>query len=196
MRGGTDMRCLQLGTLLGAILLSTACQSIVPTATEEVQVNYDRIGAAAYDAVDDLLEQCDVETDLGRLLVATLVDINNVEKTTMFGRQFAEMTSSRLTQNKADVIHATVRHDHMRIDERGQFLISRKVQNLAADYNAKYVVVGTYAVCDEEVFVSLKLVSTIDDSTVAAVDVELKHTDTVREMLKRDASNWYSWYSL
>ena len=182
------MRCLQLGTFLGAALLSTSCQVLVSTGAEAVP--YDRIGAAAYDAVDDLVDQCDVETDLGRLLVATLVDINNVEKTTMFGRQFAEMASSRLTHNKADVIHATVRHDHMRIDERGQFLISRKVQNLAADYNARYVLVGTYAVCDEAVFVSLKLVSTIDDSTVAAADVELEHTDTVKEMLEQRSSSW------
>lgn len=150
---------------------------------------YCSIGEASYDAVDALIAQCRVHRDLGRVLVGTFVDINNVERTSMFGRQFAEMAASRLTQRKVDVIHATVRQDHMRIDDRGQFLLSRRVQNLAGDYNAKCVLVGTYAVVNERVFVSLKLVSTVDDSTLAAADVEIEGTDTVMGML----SHGFSW---
>ncbi len=144
---------------------------------------YSDIGPAAYAAVDTIVKQCDVDPDLGRLLVATVVDINNVERTSMFGRQFSEMAATRLTQHKVDVIHATVRQDHLRVDESGQFLLSRKVQNLAADYNAKCVLVGTYGVVDESVFVSVKLVSTVDDATLAAADVEIHGDELVMRMI-------------
>ncbi len=71
----------------------------------------------------------------------------------------------------------------MIIRENGQFLLSRDIQNLAADYNAKFALVGTYGVVSEEVTVSLRLVSTVDDSTVAAVDYELPHSKSVVDML-------------
>ena len=140
------------------------------------------VRAACYMAVDELLAQCETK-DCGRLLVATLVDINDVGRTSMFGRQISEFHASRLSQQSVDVIHATVRQDHMIIRENGQFLLSRDIQNLAADYNAKFALVGTYGVVSEEVTVSLRLVSTVDDSTLAAVDYELPHTKSVVDML-------------
>ena len=138
--------------------------------------------ATCYDAVDDLLAQVPT-VDCGRMLVSTLVDINDVSRTSMFGRQVSEFHASRLSQRAVDVIHATVRQDHMIVRDNGQFLLSRDIQNLAADHNAKFALVGTYGVVSEAVTVSLRLVSTIDDSTVAAVDYELPRSKPVVDML-------------
>jgi TolB-like protein len=136
-----------------------------------------------YDAVDDLMLQHSDSGDIGRILVATLVDINDVDRTTMFGRQSAEFIASRLTQRDQDVIHATVREDRMIIKGDGQFLLSREVKNLAADYNARSVVVGTYGVVQDVVYVSLKLVSTVDDATLAATDFTVPRSTVVDQML-------------
>jgi hypothetical protein len=96
-----------------------------------------------YKAVDELVKQANANCDLGRMLVATLVDINRVQSTSMFGRQVMEFIAARLAQKGRDVIHATVRQDHMIVRDEGQFLLSRDIQNLVRDYNAKQVVVGT-----------------------------------------------------
>jgi hypothetical protein len=121
--------------------------------------------------------------DYDRILVSTVVDINNVRRTTMLGRTMGECLSARLTQLDKDVIHATVRADHMLVHQEGQFLLSREVRNLAMDYNARMVLVSTYAVTEHSVILSLKLVSTVEDSTLAAVDVVIPRTSVVSEML-------------
>jgi RNA:NAD 2'-phosphotransferase (TPT1/KptA family) len=136
-----------------------------------------------YAAIDQLIAQHPHRNEVGRLLVATVVDLNDVNRTSMFGRQMTEYASARLTQLDYDVIHATVRQDHMLVRQDGLFLLSRDIRNLVADYNAKSVVVGTYGLVNDFVFVSLKLVSTVDDSTLAAVDFTIKREGPVVEML-------------
>ncbi len=144
-----------------------------------------------YQAIDGLLEQHPKPNDIDRVLVSTVVDINNVNQTTMFGRTISEFLSSRLTQTDKDVIHATVRADAMVVRQEGQFLLSREVRSLAMDYNARTALVSTYAVTDHSVILSLKLVSTVEDSTLAGVDVVLARTGTISELLGTSGSTGY-----
>lgn len=138
-----------------------------------------------YDAVDRLMDQHADHQDTDRILAATAVDVNDVRNTSMFGRVITEAVQARLTQRDHDVIHATVREDHLVVRSEGQFLLSRDVKDLAADYNARTALVTTYAVLSESVIVSLKLVSTVESSTLAAQDLVLRRTDAVTEMLER-----------
>jgi hypothetical protein len=71
----------------------------------------------------------------------------------------------------------------MLVRPAGNFLLSREVRNLAMDYNARTALVSTYAVTEHSVILSLKLVSTIEDSTLAGIDVAIPRSDTVTEML-------------
>jgi uncharacterized membrane-anchored protein len=170
-----------------ALLLLPSCRTTISDVNPESCYTPQE---CAYLAIDDLISQHDFKCDIGRLLVATLVDINNVNETSMFGRQMAEYLSARLTQLDHDVIHATVRQDHLLVRDEGQFLITRNISNLAADFNARTVLVGTYGVTKEFVYVSLKLVSTVDDSTLAATDFTLRREGSVAQMLTSYSRTW------
>ncbi|MDP6539813.1 MAG: FlgO family outer membrane protein [Planctomycetota bacterium] len=172
------MRSLTLS--LAAIGLGAGCQIIEPTAPSDAELLVD----ACYEAVDDLLSQHQDRQDLERMLVSTVVDVNDVKRTTMFGRVTTEFLSARLTRNNVDVIHPTVREDHLLIQETGQFLLSRDVANLALDYNARTALVSTYAPLERNVIVSMKLVSTVENSTLAATDFVLHRSPVVEEMLE------------
>ncbi|MBC8371371.1 MAG: hypothetical protein H8E25_15320 [Planctomycetes bacterium] len=137
----------------------------------------------SYCAIDSLLAQHRESADIERLLVATVVDVNNVNGTSMLGRVLSELISTRVTQSDIDVIHPTVRDDHLLIQSSGQFLLSRDVKNLDVDYNAKSALVSTYAVAGDTVRVSMKLVSTISNSTLAATDFVLYQNTVVNDML-------------
>ena len=78
--------------------------------------------------------------------------------------------------DEAEHVPRLVQHD-------GQFLLSRDARNLAVDYNARSALVTTYSVVANSVIVSMKLVSTIENSTVAAQDFVLARTESVTEML-------------
>lgn len=71
----------------------------------------------------------------------------------------------------------------MIVKQDGQFLLSRDIAALAVDYNARSVLVATYGVVKDIVYVSLKLVSTVDDSTLAATDFTVPRGKVVDELL-------------
>jgi len=167
---------------VGWVSLSACCSLNQKHMTPVDEARY--LVRTCYEAIDDLLAQHPFPGDLDRVLVSTVVDINDVRSTTMFGRVSSECLSSRLTQVNKDVIHATVRADNLLVRPEGQFLLSREVRNLAADYNARTALVSTYAVTEHSVVLSLKLVSTVEDSTLAGVDVVIPRTATVTEMLE------------
>lgn len=139
----------------------------------------------SYDGIDALLSQYPDAGNIDRLLVATVVDVNNVNGTTMLGRTLSEYLSSRVTQSGIDVIYPTMRDDHLLIQSAGQFLLSRDVKNLEVDYNAKTALVSTYAIAGDTVHVSMKLVSTVSNSTLAATDFVIYQNTVVRDMLGR-----------
>lgn len=172
------MRALFLPILLASIAALAGCRHIL-----HVHHVGHTPALAAYEAVDQLIAQHNDRKDIGRMLISTCVDVNNFGMTSMFGRQMSEYIASRLTQKNIDVIHATVRQDHLQMREDGQFLLSRDVRNLAMDHNSRTILVGTYGVVQDYVLVSLKMVSTVDDSTIAATDFVLQRTKVVNDML-------------
>jgi TolB-like protein len=179
------MRFLMLPLVAAALSALTGCRHVL-----HVHHVAHTPALAAYEAVDELIAQHNDRKDIGRMLVATCVDVNNVGMTSMFGRQMSEYIASRLTKKNIDVIHATVRQDHVQIREDGQFLLSRDIRNLAGDHNARTIIVGTYGVVQDYVLVSLKMVSTVDDSTIAATDFALCRTQVVNDMLSTYTKTW------
>lgn len=178
------MLTLRFAPALICLIALSSCQADRITQQVPDSMTEPDLMIAAYLAVDDLIDQRSLDDDHGRVLVATLVNVNDVEESSMFGRQVSEFISTRLTQRDVDVIHATVRQDHIKVDPSGQFLISRNVQNLGSDYNARNVLVGTYGVTEETILVSLRLVSTVDDSTLAATDFAIKKDPIIERMLE------------
>ena len=178
------MNRLTLTLTLAALGLSAGCHAL-KHALEPAHHHSDAeaVVEACYDAVDDLLGQHQDREDLQRMLVSTVVDVNDVNRTTMFGRVVTEFLSARLTRCNIDVIHPTVREDQLLVQSSGQFLLSRDVANLALDYNARTALVSTYAPLNESVIVSMKLVSTVENSTLAATDFVLVRSAAVEEML-------------
>ncbi|HUW81228.1 MAG TPA: FlgO family outer membrane protein [Phycisphaerae bacterium] len=127
-----------------------------------------------YNAVDALLARADPSAESPeRILVATVVDLDNVENTSTFGRLSGELLAARLAQRGRGVVHATVRQGSVVIKDDGQFLLSRDMRELAEDYQAQAVLVSTYTRAAENVYVSIKLVNAADNALVAAVDYQL-----------------------
>ena len=67
----------------------------------------------------------------------------------------------------------------------GELLLSREVQNITASHSAQAVVVGTYARARDYVYVTVKLVRSIDSEVLAAHDYVLPLDSNIASMLPR-----------
>lgn len=177
---------LGLAAVMAIILSSCACQMAGMNGCSKS----DCLMLASYCSAEHLADQAKCECADNCIVVATLVDVNNYNKTTMFGRQASEFVTTQLAREGLRVIQPTTRSQSIAINEAGQFVLSRDLRKLAADQNARSVVVGSYGQTDKHVYVSLRWVRTEDNAIMAAHDFRLAICDEVKGMLSNDNGGW------
>ncbi len=132
---------------------------------------------ASYAAADRLVRNAGgVEPDRP-LLVASLVDINDLRRSSSFGRVAAEQIASRLVNAGYTVIELKLRDAFLIEEGRGEFILSRDVRDISRSRGAQAVVAGTYAVGARAVYVSVRLIRATDSRILAAHDYTLPLTE-------------------
>jgi len=146
--------------------------------TATVQPNYDAdYVRTCYNAISNMLATA--RPDMGQndafdsalpVLYATTVDLNDYGSTTNFGRLVSESLATALTQHwRNKVIKMTLRQGSVPIIPReGEFLLSREAMEVATDYNAGAVMVSTYTVALDKVYINVELINVNHNAVVAS----------------------------
>lgn len=144
--------------------------------------------ATNYKAADALIAQ------LGRslspaqpLIVATVVDINNLDKSSALGRTVSEHVSAQFTRKGYSLVELKLRNSVYMKRTQGELMLSREIKDVAQSYNSQAVIVGTYSESSNLVFINLKVVRPDDNVILAVQDYVLPLDKTIRSLL---ASRW------
>lgn len=137
---------------------------------------------ANYRAVDVLLSGASLDPQRS-VLVATLVNVDRLGESSRLGRIFSEQIAGRLVQRGVAVTELKLRERVALQPRQGELLLSREVREVSQQHDAQAVVVGTYAVSPHTLYVSLKLVSPVGNTVVAASDYALPMDENVRGLL-------------
>ncbi len=115
------------------------------------------------------------------ILAATMVNLDNLDESSSFGRLVMQQIASRLGQYGYRVMDVRLRAD-MSIRPDGEFMLSRDVSKLMqANYGAEAVLVGTYSVAAGKVYCSVRVLRLSDSAVVAAYEYYLpRKGDTAR----------------
>ena len=136
-----------------------------------------------YRATDALLQ--DVRLDERQpLLVATLVDQEDLGESSRLGRLFSEHYASRLSQRGVRVVELKLREQLFMKQSAGALLLSREVRDLSQTHNAQAVVVGTYTSSGQTLYISLKLVRPEGNTVVSAHDYALALNANLKGLLR------------
>ncbi len=123
-----------------------SCATMPPqTSPDTGKINFQ---AETNDAVDELLNNCIIKLDPERpIIVASLVSIDDIQKSSTFGRMSSEIIASRLSQVGYSVKELKMSQNQIYIKKaEGEFVLSRDIQNVATRNNVQAIVVGTYAI--------------------------------------------------
>lgn len=117
------------------------------------------------DAVDKMLGNCIVNIDKSKpVIVTSLVDIDNMHKSSTLGRMSSEMIAARLAQHGFRVQEVKMGQTDIFVsEEEGEMILSRSLHQIGRKHDVQGFVVGTYAIgtfhrYDVDVFVSLRFV--------------------------------------
>jgi len=144
---------------------------------------------AVYDATDFLVKKQNTPPYLvprsGRgVLVATMVDINDLERASPLGRLVSEQVSSRLAQHGIAVNELKLRGNLYIDKSQGEFLLSREIKNISEVQGADYVITGTYAESNDSVYFTLKLIRANDSRVSNAFNFKIQKNTSISGLLR------------
>jgi TolB-like protein len=113
------------------------------------------------------------------IVVASFVDVNDLEKSSPFGRIMAEQIGSSFSQKGYKIVEMKLRQNSIFVDDenKGEFLLSRNVKEISRNHNASAVIVGTYAQGYQKVYVSARIVNPVTSVILSACDYALSFPD-------------------
>jgi TolB-like protein len=120
------------------------------------------------------------------ILVASFVNIDDLQQSSTFGRIIAEQIGSRIAQRGYKVIELKLRIHTVFVQmQTGELLLSRKLREISLQHDAYAVVVGTYAASKESVYVTAKLIRSEDSVILSSYDYRLAVGPDTKQMLRK-----------
>lgn len=159
-----------------AVYFITGCSTTRYSATPPSDhILTDDLVSSGYVITDRLLSQLKVRiSSSDTILVASFVDINDLSKSSLFGRMLAEHVSSRLSQRGYKVIDMRLRTGSVFMEEgKGEFILSRDLREVSKNHNAAAVVVGTYGNSIHGIYVSARIINPSDSTVISSCDYGL-----------------------
>lgn len=118
------------------------------------------------------------------MIAATFVSIDNLSQSSTLGRISSEIMASALARQGMQVREVKMR-DSMFIEESvGELILSRQVQRLSAQHNARSILMGTYAQGQDYVYVSARVVRAGDAMVLGSADFRLPLNNNTRSLLE------------
>jgi TolB-like protein len=140
---------------------------------------------ANYAATDALVRAFPVgEWAKTPIIVATVVDVDNLDASSTMGRMITEQVASRLAQRGYQPYELKLRGNLFVRAPSGELLLSREVSRVAQQHNAPVVVVGTFGRARSTVYVGLKAVQVSDNRILAGNDYAIPITDNLRNTVR------------
>ena len=118
------------------------------------------------------------------LIVATVVNIDALDRSSTLGRVISEQVSARFTHAGYRMIEMKFRSNVYMARDQGELMLTREIRDIASSHNAQAVIVGTYAQSSEMVFVNLKVIQPETNVALAVHDYALPLDGMTRSMLK------------
>ena len=124
----------------------------------------------------------------GPIAVTSFVDLNNLYKTSPFGRYIAEQLMGELQRAGFSVVEIRKTESLMLKPKFGEYGLSRDIQEIARSSSASYVLTGTYITRGRFVLINARLISN-ENNLIASSGLKILRRDPfIEKMLWPSAS--------
>jgi TolB-like protein len=109
----------------------------------------------------------------GPIMVTTLVNNDNLDDSSSFGRSFQNNIAAGFVSRGFIVREINLRRELRVVVNKGEFMLTRDMKNLASKQRAQAVVVGTYTMANRVMYLSVRLVNPVTQGIMAAYEDKL-----------------------
>lgn len=171
-----------LSLFLGGVLLLSGCAPQVNTGGTASVVTPDFFGVGEELA----LQLTSGMRGVGggqRLILTTVVDLDNLYATTSFGRTLTEALSTSLFRHGFGVVEIRKSAELLIRDNRGELMLTRDAKLLASQQQAAAILTGTYSLTPTTVILNLKLLDAGSQQVLSVAGLELQRSRNINHLL-------------
>jgi len=119
------------------------------------------------------------------IIKTSLVNIDNMKKSSTLGRYLGDQIGNEFSNYGYKVSEPGVRKDSVLMKKgKGEFALTRDVEKVLPDNASQALIVGTYCQGKRYVDVSVRIVSTMDQSIISSSNIRIRKTPSIKDMLK------------
>jgi len=118
-----------------------------------------------------------------RLIMTTFVDIDDLGRTSRFGRLLAEALATRMFSSGFGVVELRRGRDLLMKKGTGELVLTRNGSLMAQQCEAEGVVVGTYGLTPTTVIINARLLDAGSGEVLSVAGIELQRTAQVNGLL-------------
>jgi TolB-like protein len=118
-----------------------------------------------------------------RLIMATFVDLDDLERTSRFGRTLPEALANQLFRHGFGVVEIRKAEELFVQNRGGEMVLTRDAARLAASAAADGIVCGTYALTPRTVIVSVRLLDAGSQEVLSVADMEIQRSPAINGLL-------------
>jgi len=118
------------------------------------------------------------------ILYASFVNVDDLQNSSSLGRIMSQQVTTPFSNNGYYVVEMLLRQNVYIKQREGEFLLSRELKNISSDHNAQAVIVGTYAVGTENVYVSAKLIDVRNNKVLSSYDYPIPMNEDIKQLLQ------------
>ncbi|MCA1771528.1 MAG: hypothetical protein LC677_02390 [Halomonas sp.] len=175
--------------MVSLLALSLAGCSALGGSNTHKQVPEPDLPELTHRAAEQMVASNPDMTDYSPMIAATFVSIDNLNQSSTLGRISSELMASALGRQGMQVREVKMR-DSLFIEESvGELILSRQVQRLSAQNDARSILMGTYAQGQDYVYVSARVVRSSDAMVLGSADFRLALNNNTRSLLE-DQGGW------
>lgn len=169
--------------MIMALLLLAGCGTLGNANNPPAEPEPD-LSELVHAAAEQMIASNPELTRYSPMIAATFVSIDNLSQSSTLGRISSEIMASALSRQGMEVREVKMR-DSMFIEESvGELILSRQVQRLSAQHNARSILMGTYAQGQDYVYVSARVVRAGDAMVLGSADFRLPLNNNTRSLLE------------
>ncbi len=169
-----------IAALLVSILLTACAQTRAPQTLSAASPDFFGIGDnLARQLINNRRSLNTNET----LIFTTIVNLNNLDQTSKFGRALSESLATRLFQYGFHVIELRKAGAIMVKDKTGELILSRESEELGKKQKADAIVAGTYSLTPKSIIINIKLLAASTQEVLSVAGMELNRSLNINYLL-------------
>jgi len=138
----------------------------------------------SYDSVDELREKLTRTIPQNSLiLVSTLLNVDDLYKTSSFGRIVSNQIASAFHNSGYRIIGMEMPIDLFAMEKGGTLKLSDETKEMLKPYNATVIVGGVYAPGKKNAYVSLRIIDLYTKNIISSIDFSVPMGPDARKLL-------------